>query len=269
MRRPDASTDQRRRVVGHRTIDRCCVVVRRSRDRLQDQRAVPRGAGHGSDGVEAVPERYHAGLRNEAIRGLEPGDATQRRRNAHAPASVSTESSEDQTRGNAGSGARTRTAGPPLEVPWVAVDRKRAVGIGRAHGELHRGGLPGDDRTLRAQAGDHRRVDAASPLRIEHLAARGGRTFARRDDVLHTERNALQRTAIDTRRKVRVGLRRRGERGVVEAGDVGPERRVVSIGAREQRPRELDARQCAAAQCNRGVRDGGRQVGVHFASRFT
>ena len=50
--------DQRGRVVGHRAVDRCCVVVRRARDRLQDQRAVARGAGHGSDRVEAVPERH-------------------------------------------------------------------------------------------------------------------------------------------------------------------------------------------------------------------
>ena len=117
--------------------------------------------------------------RKQPVRGLSP-EMPHSADGMRPLTQVTAEPTEDQPRGDAGRSARTRPAGPPLEVPRVAVDRERAVGIRRAHGELHRGRLAGDDRPLRAQACHRRRVDAAAPLGIEHLAARGRRALARR-----------------------------------------------------------------------------------------
>ena len=252
-------TRERGGVVGDGMMGRVGVGRIVAGDRLEDHRAVARGARHRPDGVEAPRQGHARGLRHPAERRLQAGDPAQRRWDADAAARVGAEAAVEETGRGAAPGSRARPPRPPVVVPRVAVDRERAGGVGRAHRELHRRGLAHDDGAVVAQTRDDRRVAALLPFGIEDAALGGGRPFAGRDDVLDTERDALERAAVDARREVGVGPSRRLERGVGEPAHVDAEHRIEPFGPLVHLGGELDARHRVGAQRGRGLGDGCRQ----------
>ena len=88
-------------------------------DRLQHQRAIGSGAGHGADLVEARCKGHQSAAADPAVGGLQSGDAAQPRRLPDRSAGVGANGHRRHVGGHAGGGTTTRSSRCPRQVPGV------------------------------------------------------------------------------------------------------------------------------------------------------
>jgi hypothetical protein len=155
----------------------------------------------------------------------------------------------------------TREAG---RVPRVPRNRQRRV-VAR-HRELGLIELPDDHRARFAQLAHDSRI-ARGGHRVEDLRRRGGRHARDVAQVLHADRHAVQRTAHAAGRELLLGRTRFLERAVGEHGEVGVERGIARLDARELDARELDRRELPAVQAFAGLGEGREEIGVAHPRR--
>ena len=242
-------------------------------DYIEEGRAVPGGAGHRTDAVQAIAERHAPELGYPPEAHLEPSMSVGRRRRSHRSTGVCPQSAEDQPGGHGDACARAGSRGGVLGIPGVPGHGEPVVRVRSAASELTGDGLAHDDRAGGAQPLDDWCVPQRSPGPIENVAVGSRRGVAGRDDVLDTEWNPLQRALIESAVKVRIRLLSRRQGALAGDGDERAETRIEMLDAVEHASCQLNAGDLSVAQGRGGGFDGERKVGhvasVHSASKIS
>ncbi len=164
MRRPASGragsaggTARPRRIVFLRAVDRSRVAGVVPRHRVEQERAVLRGPRERPGRVERRGERDQSVPRAQAVGGLQPADAGERRGLADRAAGVGAGGAGDEPRGDGRGGAARAAARNALRIPGIAHRAEEAALVRRAHRELVHVGLADAARRRRA-AGARRRT---------------------------------------------------------------------------------------------------------------
>jgi len=210
-------------------------------DAVQQQGAIVRRPRHQANVIERPREREHAGSRHAAEGRLQAGHAAQRRRHACRPAAVGPDRAAADARGDRHGAAPAGSAGHARWVPWVAARPMVRVLRRGAQAELVQVRLAQQDRAGATQPPPHGRIDGGRPAQPFGLArARRRGVAAHVDQVLYSERHAVQRAAVAPTRQLPLGAACRVEHsGGVEAEE-GMEHRLHDLGAGDGRLGHLD-----------------------------
>ena len=230
------------------------VVRIRSGHGVEHEGAVGGGAGHGADVVEVADQRADSGAADQAVGGLESGDAGHVRRDTNRPAGVGAERSKRHARGDCGSGTSGRSAGMPGQVPGVAGRSKVGVVGGYAAGEFVGVGLAQNHRTGVAQLLNHVRVGGGSM--VAELDGPVGRCHPGGvDDVLDGDGDAVHWAAALAGLGPGVGGPRVVASGVGHDRGVGVERGIRLLDASQDGVGQRQRRQFAAGERRCGLTD--------------
>jgi len=200
--------------------------------------------------VERPAQRECPIQRNGTERRLEAHATAQRRRNPDRSAGIRAERASRQTGHDRNRRAAARTARAATGVVGIASDAPPWVGGADAVGKLVEIGLAEDDGAGRPQPGDDRGIARRDPVLQDARAGRRSKR-PRREQVLHRDRYAQQRTALAPGESplsplcLPAGLlARRCDEGVQARARLDP----PGVGVHQ-----LDRRQPSPAQCARDL----------------
>ncbi len=149
-------------------------------------------------------ERDHPVGGHVAERGFQPDAAARRCGNPNRSAGVGADARQGHAGDDADGRAAARSAGRPRGVERMARRTERRFLVGRAEGEFVQVGLADQHGPGRSETGNHGGVSIGA-VAFTHARGGGRRQAADVDQVLHRDRDPVQRSAIDAGRQLVVG----------------------------------------------------------------
>ena len=180
------------------------------------------------------------------MRGLEPGQAAQRGRDADRPAAIAARSQGHHARRRRGRRTPRGAARRASRIPGVAGRSLRQAGGVALVAELGRGRLAQHDTARGPQARHQRRVGGRRRILDVQQRTEPGGEAGRVLQVLDPDRDAGQRPDGLARRDSPVDRRRLGQRPLGVHHHPGVELRIQLLDAPEGVGHELDRRVCTA-----------------------
>ena len=187
------------------------------REHLQHRAGVADAPREGADGVQRRRERDQAVAADPTVRRLQPDDAAERRRLAHAATGVGSQRPHRLAGRHRGGGPAARATRHPVEVPRVVHRPVRGVLVRGAHRELVAVGLADEHRTGARQSRPRRRV-VRRHVALEDLRTARGPDPVGREHVLDGDRDAGHGRLRRPGGQVRVQLARPARRPAAGSG---------------------------------------------------
>ena len=159
--------------------------------------------------IEREIERHHAVAAHAAAGGLESHGSAERRRDANRAAGIAAHGHENHFRRDRRARSAARSAGDALGIPGIANGAEVRIIRRDAISQLMHAGFADEHRAGRCELFDHGGIAIGNMVEEDDRAA-GGAHAARFENVLHGNRNAVQRPAIGALRQFfigRLGLR--------------------------------------------------------------
>ena len=245
--------------VGHRTIGARRIGRIVAGHRLQQQRAVLHRPGQRPGVVQRERQRQHAGAADQAVGGLDAGDAAQRRGPADRAAGVRAGAAEDHAGRDRRAGAGRGAGGEVLRVPGIARRRPGQVERRAAHGELMRRQLAHHHRAGLGPFAHHGGV-AFRHVVLEQPGMPGRADAGGVVDVLVADRDAVERAARQPRHDARLGRACVGHGAFLRRQDEGVQRVVQLLDAVEAGLGQFDRRKLLRRDLPRRFGDGQERV---------
>ena len=231
-------------------IQHHCGIQHRARHR--------RDVGYVAEPVLRVFLRHHA----KAL--LESDDAVARCRNARRSAAVGGNRDRHQTGRNRNRRSTARAARTAIRAPGIARASEQRRLRQALLTELRRCRLAHDDGAGLLQSRHGNRIMIGNVV-FEDQRTPGGADIRCRDQVLHRDRNSMQRSERRPLHHRRLGCARHIHRGIGGDGDECVQHRLAALDAIECRLHDLDRRHRPATD-QPGQFGGGRICEVHVCS---
>ena len=226
-----------------------------ARHRLQHHRAIPARPAHRTHMIQRLRQIEHPVSAHPSPRRLQPHNPAARRRTPNRSARVRTQRRVTQPRSRRHARSARRHPRPTIRRPRIHRHLPRPV-VAR-HRALRQVQLAQQHRARLAQPRHHRRVKLRRKI-LQHLRAAHRRHPGCVAQILHRNRNPMQRTTHIARRNLRSRTPCLCQRCVRHHRRIALQRTIQSVDPRQLRRSQIDRRQLARRnprrkRFNRGV----------------
>ena len=210
-------------------------------DDFHEERRVADVLGDRADLVERRGERDQTVAGDAAVGRLEPDHAAERGRLADGAAGVRAEREMGHVGGDGGGRAAAGTARDPGRVPRISRGAEGRILRRGTHGEFVEVRFPDQDRAVAPETFDHVGVVGRREV-LEDFGGAGGRKIGGADVVLHGDGHAGEAAEAFAAGERRVNLGGPRQRRRAAQREIGVQRRLKALDAREEVLRRLARR---------------------------